>query len=451
MRAKLFTGAEGEIVVPPRQAELLGIAPGGEVELLGARGAFALLTPARGETGARAFFAGSLAALNVPEVVQLVFSSLKSGVLLLAFGTEAERAAKHERPEELRRRSIYFRDGQVVFASSSDPADRLGPVLVRAGKLDRVDLARCARLVMSGRSLGHVLVDEGILTSGEVYEGVTLQVKEILFASFLETEGEFAFLEGTQGEDNAVKLPERTRDLLLAGLKRLEEADRLAADLGGRQVVLRRGSDAGGALSPEAEQLVQAVDGARALPEIASASELGLLEALRCATALVRDGVLTADEAAPPALQPSPAPAPEEVFSVSVRAEGTAARAAAPPRVSGAFEIYRRIFKRIHEALGAAQPEAVAQLDSYFARLPEKQRPIFEGVRFGDQGDVDVARVLVNVIATGAYQGAAARARSLEALEDLLAFALFEVKSCLPRSEAEALLREVGRMQTGKT
>jgi hypothetical protein len=56
----------------------------------------------------------------------------------------------------------------------------------------------------------------------------------------------------------------------------------------------------------------------------------------------------------------------------------------------------------------------------------------------------------VNVTSTGAYQGAAARARSLEALEDLLAFALFEAKNCLPKPDADALLRDVGRMQVGK-
>ncbi len=75
---------------------------------------------------------------------------------------------------------------------------------------------------------------------------------------------------------------------------------------------------------------------------------------------------------------------------------------------------------------------------------------MFEGVRVGAEGELDVTRVLDNVSALGAYRGAAARARSLEALEDLLAFALFEVKNCLSKPEADALLREVGRMQVGK-
>jgi hypothetical protein len=114
------------------------------------------------------------------------------------------------------------------------------------------------------------------------------------------------------------------------------------------------------------------------------------------------------------------------------------------------FEIYRRCLRKVHGSLAELKPGSELRLTSYFDRLPEKQRPFFEGVRLDDQGDVDVARVLANVTATGAYKGAAAKARSLEALEDFLAFALFEVKNLLTGDQAEALLREVGRMQVGK-
>src|SRR6266498_4079195 len=167
MRAKLTIGAEGEIVLPPREAEALGVEADGEVELVGARNAFALVTPARSDA-VRAWFAGSLAALTVPEVIQFVFTSLKSGVLLLAFGEEDQ--ARPDDPGQLRRKSVYFKDGQVVFASSSDPKDRLGPVLVAGGFVPEAALERCARLVKSGRPLGQVLVDEGGITSGQLYE-----------------------------------------------------------------------------------------------------------------------------------------------------------------------------------------------------------------------------------------------------------------------------------------
>ncbi|MFT3914146.1 MAG: DUF4388 domain-containing protein [Anaeromyxobacteraceae bacterium] len=221
MRLKLEVGPEGEITVPPHEAEALGLAGGGPVELVSARGACTLIVPAR-EDAPTNFFAGTLSSLTVGEVVQSIFTSLKSGVLLLGFPGEGGRQ---------RRRSLYFRDGQIVYASSSDPRDRLGPVLVRKGLITDEALKRASQLVKSGRPLGQVLVDEGVLTPARLYEGVSAQVKELFLASFEEVDGKFAFLEGQTDEASSVKLPERMRDLLLEGMRRLEAAEqrRLAA------------------------------------------------------------------------------------------------------------------------------------------------------------------------------------------------------------------------------
>jgi len=431
VRIRIGTGALGEVVVPPGEAEALGLPGGGEGELVTARGSFALVFPARGDE-ALAWFAGSLAAVSVPEVTQFLFTSLKTGVLLLAFG---EGRGGPPDPERLRRKSIYFRDGQIVFASSSDRADRLGQVLRRAGLVSASELERCGLLVQSGRPLGQVLVDEGALSGGQLYEGISLQVKEILVNAFVESEGTFAFLEGPAEERNAVKLPQRTRDLLLEGMRRLEEAEGLVRELGDRRTVFARTGNPVRLLKPEEEEFLRAVDGRRDLVEVALSAGLGQLFALRAAAALVREGAIVPVPRAP---VPPAVPEPEE------------AAERATLRTGGPFATYRRIFARVHEAMALANQDAQARLNSYFERLPARNRSVFEGVRFAKDGDIEVSRVLSNVVAQGEYRGAAARARALEALEDLLAFALFEVKNCMERGRADALLREVGRMQMGR-
>ena len=365
MRLRLTVGPEGEIAVPPHEAESLGLAGGGPVDLASARGACALLVPARDDSP-RSFFAGTLSALTVAEVAQFVFSSLKTGVLLLSF-----RGDSAGDPARLRRRSLYFRDGQIVFASSSDPRDRLGPVLIEKGLITQPDLDRASRLVKSGRPLGQVLVDEGVLTSAQLYEGVSAQVREIFLSSFGETDGEFAFLEGPTDESSQVKLAERTRDLLLAGLKRLEQAEQ------------RRG----------AEEERDAADGEVAI-------EVGVPE---------------------PAARPG-----------------------------GPFETYRRILGHAVRAMTPHVPDAVERINGWFERLPDARRPLYENMSVSADGDVETARVLENVTALGTHLGPAARARALEALEELLSFVLFEAKNTMPRPDAERLLREVGRMQVGK-
>jgi hypothetical protein len=445
VRTTLSVGADGQIALPQQGVEALGLAEGAEVDLVAARGGFALVTPANGEAPS-AWFAGSLASLTVPEVIQFIFTTLKSGSLVLAFGADARRAAEGGAGARPHRRTLYFREGQVVFASSSDPADRLGSILWRQGIVPQEELDRCGKLIRTGRPLGQVLVDERILTSGQLYEAITIQVKEIVLAACLEQEGEFAFIEGPFDESNTVKLDERTRDLLLQGMKRIEEVEQLAEQVGGRGgILVPESTDAAELEGPEGK-LIGLVDGRRTLSELASESGLGLYEALRLAAGLVQGGALSVGQAEPE----EPAPPPEEDVAIDIHIEAEApAPAPKASRASGPFETYRRIFQHVYANLSKHQPDTLARLNSYFDRLPAKQRALFEGVRLDTDGEMDVSIVLMNASAGGA-RAPIAKARSLEALENFLAFALFEVKNRMPKPAADALLREVGKMQVGK-
>jgi len=433
MRAKLSVGPEDAVTLSRRDAEALGVVHGDEVDVVTLRGSFALVSPSRKEGS---WFAGSLAALSFGEVAQLVASTLRSGMLLLSFGSDREREARGAAPGQLRRKAIAFREGQVVFASSSDPADRLGPVLWRSGALPLPDLDRASRLVGAGRPLGQVLVDEGLLTSAQIYEGIVRQVREIVLGCFHEREGDFVFRAGPHDERNAVKLTERTRDLLLAGVRRGEELESLQAEVPDLAAALRRIAGGGPDLDFRAARLLSLADG-RPLRAAMAEAQLSTYDGVRAAAALVRARLVAPLEAPPLAVAAPPAPAltPPPV---------------APPTGGGAFESYRRIFKRLYVPLRQASADARERLNGYLDRLPPRQRELFEGVRLDGEGDLDVGRVLANVSSSGVYVGAAARAAALEALDGFLAFALFEVKNVLPRDEAEAVLRLVGRMQMGK-
>jgi hypothetical protein len=342
MRLKLLIGPAGAVALPAGEVAAAGLAPESGVEWSALPGMGIALG-----AGAGAWIAGTLGAASFAEVAQLLASGLRSGVLHLSLPGS---------PIPVRK-SISFREGQVIFASSTDPADRLGAVLVRAGKVDAEAVERCAPLLRPGRPLGQLLVEQGLLTAGQLYDGIAAQVREIFLSGFETTAGEFLFREGPPDERNAVRLPERTRELLLAGMRRAEALELKAA---------------------------------------------------------------------------SAPPAPAE-----------------PARASGPFEAYRRLLRAVHGSLVRAAPGARARLDSWFRRLPPPQAGFFEGVRFDSGGELDVQRVLANVERVGSWTGAAARAKALETLEGLLTFALFEAKNLLPREEAEALRREVHRIQMG--
>ena len=435
MRARLTVGPEDGVALAPRDAEALGLRHGDEVDVVTLRGAFALVAP--GGAGG-SWFAGSLAALSFGEVAQLVASTLRSGLLLLSYGS-AQRGA-HAPP---RRKAISFRDGRVVFASSSDPSDRLGPVLWRAGLLALEDLERVAGLVRAGRPLGQVLVDEKLLGSAQVYEGIVRQVREIVLGCFCEPEGEFVFREGPHDERNAVRLPERTRDLFLAGVRRAEEVEALRLEVPDLDAPLVAAGGAPAGPDALAERLLALADG-RPLRRALQEAQLGTYDGLRAAAALARAGAVEPFAASPAAAAVTPAATPPAPSRAPAPPEARPAAGAA-----GAFETYRALLARVFFALRGAVPDAQERLNGYLERLLPGDRELFHGVRADAEGHVDCARVLMNVNAAGLGGGATARARALEALDGFLAFALFEAKNVLSPAQHEALSEEVRRLARG--
>lgn len=424
LRTRLVVGPNGEVMLPREIADALGLREGEAIDVETARGAFAVVYRRQRERSPH--LVGSFSALGVAEILQWVFTGLRSGVAHLLFGAD-------EDGQSARTRTIYFREGQVVFARSSEVGDRLGSVLFRQGLVDRYDLERCTPLVESGRLLGQVLVDEGLLTPGQVYEATRLQVREIVLAACVEVCGEFAFVEGLFEEQNAVKLVERTRDLVLEGIRRTSALERIAAtSIPDRSALLHRGPEEGEGLEPTEQRLLEEVDGERTVDEVIASSGLGLYTGLQTLAALLARRLVGSSPSAAP---PSPAGSEETVVQSHV----------AP---SGPFETYRQIFQHVFVALRPVRADAVERLNNYFERMPEAQRFLFDGVRLDAAGQLETARVLANVEAAG-HRGAAARAKALEALEGYLTYALFEVKNCLSKPAAERFLREVGRMQLG--
>jgi hypothetical protein len=111
----------------------------------------------------------------------------------------------------------------------------------------------------------------------------------------------------------------------------------------------------------------------------------------------------------------------------------------------GPLETYRRIFQHIHRVLREQTGVAQETLNSFFLDLPATYIPLFEGIGFGEDGNLPVEDVLAH--AEALHAGPLARARAMEALEALLAFALFEARNVLDAETAERLLQDVGRLQ----
>lgn len=410
MPAKVVSieGDRACVTVPAPDAERAGLKAGAELTAFAPGGPVLVLTA----SDEFAFLAGSLAALSMAELFGLLRSSVRTGTLVVEDGRA--------------RRTVSFREGQVCQASSTDPGDRLGPILWRHRMLSLAVLRELEPLVKPGVRFGKLLTDRGHLTAAHLYKGMQLHVREIVLGIFGVAGGRFAFIEGAP-DAAVVKLPESIRDLVLAGVQRADEVSAL------RRRVLRdtvfAATGAKPPSDPHVEALLALVDGRRTFGDLVEESRLGDYAALKALAAL--EGARAVFRVAS---QTHPTP-------VSVPARQAVGPGSSPS------EVYAAVFGLIANALKSTGA-SVEVLNTFFDSLPRGTEALFRGVRFDDSGALDVARVLANTAAAHPDQ-AMGRARALETLDTLAMFALFELRNRLPADAGRQLAIEVEKLQRG--
>jgi hypothetical protein len=93
-------------------------------------------------------------------------------------------------------KGIHVKDGQIIFATSTDARDRLGDSLVRAGKISQENLDHALQLYKKHaglKKMGAILVESGLVPPKELFSGLKIQVKYIIFSLFLWPDGTYRF------------------------------------------------------------------------------------------------------------------------------------------------------------------------------------------------------------------------------------------------------------------
>jgi hypothetical protein len=356
----------------------------------------------RAGLGTAGHLAASLSAFSVAEAFGYVLSGIRSGKLVVTRGSV--------------RKWVSFREGQVVFAQSSEPWERLGTALVRLRLLTREQLAQALEEVGPRARLGQVLTRSGILSPSQLYGAMTYLVREIVLNLFAETEGELLFLEGLPPSEDGLRLPDPTRELALKGFRRAEEVQTFRRRYPPSLMVAR------GPREPEeGRDLWSRAAGGASVAELLEAQQGGEHAFFTLLEALLRSGALEIR------------PAPEELTAPS--------RLEARP----VLERYRELVRTLCRAL-LQSGQGIEPLRSFLAEPTEGTHDAFSGVTLSDAGELDVERVLLNL-----GTDAAARARAYDALDAFVWYALFTARNVVPPDEAERLTAEIRRAQEGTT
>lgn len=222
---------------------------------------------------------GNLSALPLPELLIQLRRTNSTG--MLSVETEGTR------------KTVYFHEGRVVFATSNSPNDRLGETLLRLGKISVDEYELSLRKISHGRRQGKVLIEMGAMAPQDLWEGVETQVREIIFSLFEWASGEFVFEATTLPQKEKVTVSFDTLTLVLEGLRRVDADGALKGRYPDPGLILERIKDADpGKLEPYEKHILWVVDGRRSVAEICRESEIGDGETQKTLYALFCAGFL---------------------------------------------------------------------------------------------------------------------------------------------------------------
>ena len=184
-------------------------------------------------------------------------------------------------------KNIYLNMGDVIFASSTYEDDRLGEMLLKAGKItvDQYDKA-VVLLKSTGKRLGAILVELGYLTPKEIFWGLKYQVNEIIQSMFLMEDAAYEFREGAIPAQEVISLKMSMGNLIYAGVNRIINWTRIRNEMPDTASVFKLTDDPLSLfqdieLSSQDKKILSLIDGRKTIKEVIDCSWMGSFEALK--------------------------------------------------------------------------------------------------------------------------------------------------------------------------
>jgi hypothetical protein len=203
------------------------------------------------------------------------------------------------------KKSLYVKDGNVIYARSSDRHDSLGAHLLRQHLVTPEALTQIAKeRETNPKPVGVLLMEKGLLSPKELNQAIRQQTEAIAFSLFTWQDGQVKFDLHELNEQTSIRIQISLRDMILHGVKQAPDPKRLVALLGSKQTVFEpcyQGEeiiDIG--LDKEEYELLQRIDGKTTLLDVCNQGPLSpadnakLLYAFRVLKLIqpVRDGAV---------------------------------------------------------------------------------------------------------------------------------------------------------------
>ena len=199
-------------------------------------------------------------------------------------------------------KKVYLDKGDAIFASSTYEDDRLGEMLIKAGKITIEQYEESVKLLKTkNKRQGAILVELGHLTPKDLFWGVKYQVKEIIYSLFPLEDAEYEFVEGEIPANEVITLKMSMGNLVYEGVKKISNLIRMKNELPDMESAFQLSTDPASLFqdiefSPQDQKMLSMIDGKRTIKELIDSSSVGTFEALKTLYALWSTGTIEEKE-----------------------------------------------------------------------------------------------------------------------------------------------------------
>lgn len=344
---------------------------------------------------------GDLSRIQLPDVLSFLAMIRGSGKLVL----------RHDELE----RTIHWKEGEIVFATSNSPEHSLGQFLLRNGKITEAQYLDSKARVTAQMRHGKILVQMGAISPKDLWWGVKHQVLDILYSLFSWKDGAFSFVDSADELANErIMLAINTSSVIMEGIRRLDESARIREKITGIDQVFAK---VPGAIPDFSEMEMAAseievynnIDGKLSVRELIGKSDLTEFEVTRILFQLLSARMIEI------------APEDKGVRPVFLDVEDS-------PELLKVISTYNDMFGRLYDALQRAVGEDAAR-DIFMTALQSSESDeLWSGVFFDQYGRFDENMLIANISELPFEKR---KAVLDEGLNTLLSVQLFEVSQHL--------------------
>jgi len=203
-------------------------------------------------------FEGNLETMPVADLLQWAANGRLTGTIRISRGEITK--------------MIYIEKGKIVSCTSTDPKEFLGHFLVSKGVINETDLQEaCITQDRFSGLLGQILVKQGAINEETLEKMLRIKAEEAIFELFTWEEGHFVFRQDELPEFDLVPISLDVQGLVLEGMRRLDEWQRIREIIPSEQSVpvsIRSLIDDGEELDSGTRSVLEAVDDDRAIEDI---------------------------------------------------------------------------------------------------------------------------------------------------------------------------------------